>query len=47
MTDRIAFFLAACLSAALALDLLANDGTALMFALRKFADMLEYLAFWR
>lgn len=47
VTDRIAFTLAGCVIAAVALDLLANGGNATMFAARKFADMLEYLSFWR
>lgn len=47
MTDRIAFLLAAFVIAAIALDLTLNGGAASMFTARKFADMLEYLSFWR
>lgn len=47
MTDRIALLLAASVIAAIALDLTLNGGAASMFAARKFADMLEYLSFWR
>ncbi|MDP2737409.1 MAG: hypothetical protein Q8O82_01540 [Pseudorhodobacter sp.] len=47
MTDRIALILAACVIAAITLDVMASGGMASMFAARKFADMLEYLSFWR
>ncbi len=47
VTDRIALILAACVIAAITLDVMANGGMASMFAARKFADMLEYLSFWR
>lgn len=47
VTDRIALILAACVIAAITLDLSANGGMASMFIARKFADMLEYLVFWR
>ena len=47
MTDRIAIVLGFVIVAAIAADILANDSAALMFLLRKFADMVEWLAFWR
>ncbi len=47
MTDRIAFILGCMILAAIGADLSLNDGSALMFVLRKFADMVEWLAFWR
>ena len=47
MTDRIAFVLAAVIIAAILGDITLNDGAALVFALRKLADFVEYLSFWR
>ncbi|EEW25794.1 hypothetical protein [Rhodobacter ferrooxidans] len=47
MTDRIALVLGLCLTALIAADILLNGSSALLFLLRKFADMVEYLAFWR
>ena len=47
MTDRLAFVLGVLTCAALALDLVANDGAALLFLLVKFNDLVEWMAFWR
>ncbi len=47
MTDRIALALGLIILAAIAADLLANGGQAMLFLLRKFADMVEWMAFWR
>lgn len=47
MTDRIAIVLAAVILAAIALDVFANDSAALLFLVRKFADFVEFLSFWR
>jgi hypothetical protein len=47
MTNGIAVFLLVLIGAALAYDGLANDWHALVFTLRKFVDLTEYLAFWR
>ena len=47
MTDRIALVLGLVIVLAGGADLVLNDGTALMFLLRKFTDMVEWLAFWR
>jgi len=47
LTDRIAFVLGSVIVAAIAADILANDSAALLFLLRKFADMVEWMAFWR
>ncbi len=47
MTNRIALFLGICLAVAIAADVLLNGGTALMFLLRKFVDLVEWVAFWR
>jgi hypothetical protein len=47
MTDRVALFLGLVIAAAIALDLLANDGTALAFTARKFLALVEWVAFWR
>ena len=33
--------------AAIGLDLAANNGQSLLFAFRKLADLVEYLAIWR
>lgn len=47
MTDRLAFILAAMLLTALVVDV-ALVGTAhLVFLGKKFADLIEWLAFWR
>lgn len=46
MTNRIALGLGAGIAFAIALDLWAGTG-ATLFALRKLADLTEYLAFWR
>jgi hypothetical protein len=47
MTDRLAIILGLLIIAVVGLDIIANDGRALMFALRKFADFIEYISFWR
>jgi hypothetical protein len=47
MTDRIAISLGLLILAAIGWDLLANDSRAFLFLLRKFADFIEYLSFWR
>jgi hypothetical protein len=47
LTDRIALVLGLVIVLAGAADLILNDGTALMFLLRKLTDMVEWLAFWR
>ena len=47
MTNRIAFSLALCLVVALIADIWANGGAGSLFLAKKFADMIEYLAFWR
>ena len=47
MTDRLAIVLGLVIVAAIAADLIANSGQALMFLLKKFADMVEWMAFWR
>jgi hypothetical protein len=47
MTNTIAFVLALLVAAAVALDLLANDGVALTFLARKFLDLVEWVVFWR
>lgn len=47
MSDRIALSLGAVIVAAIAADLLLNNASAMMFLLVKFADMIEWLAFWR
>lgn len=47
MTDRIALVLGAIIVAAIAGDIVANNGAAIMFLLRKFTDLVEWIAFWR
>lgn len=47
MTNRIALVLGVILFFAGCLDLFLNDGAGLLFTARKFADLIEYLAFWR
>lgn len=46
MTDRIALVLALLLFGLIALDLVAGWGGTL-FLLRKFADLVDWVAFWR
>ncbi|WP_205518631.1 hypothetical protein [Pseudotabrizicola algicola] len=47
MSDRMALIFGGVIVAAIAGDLLLNDGAAMLFLLVKFADMIEWLAFWR
>ena len=47
MTDRIALVLASLIIAAILADFFLNGSTAMLFLLRKLADMIEYLSIWR
>lgn len=47
MTNKLAIILGLVILGAIATDLLANGGVAVMFLLKKFANMVEWLAFWR
>jgi hypothetical protein len=47
LTDRIALGLGLFIVALIGADMLFNDSNALMFLLKKFADMVEWMAFWR
>lgn len=47
VTDRIALTLGLCIVAAILADIGLNDGRSLLFLMVKFADMVEWLAFWR
>jgi len=47
MTNRLALILAAILLALLALDYVVFDLKNAIFLARKFADLTEYIAFWR
>jgi hypothetical protein len=47
MTNTIALYLGIVILAALGLDLLLNDGQALVFLMRKLVGFIEYVAFWR
>jgi hypothetical protein len=47
LTNVIAFWLVAILIAASIADAMLNDAAVLMFAARKFLDLVEWVAFWR
>ncbi len=47
MSDRIAIVLVAIIVAAIVADTVMNDGTALLFLLRKLRDLIEYVTIWR
>jgi hypothetical protein len=47
MPNRMAVILGISILCLILADQLANDGRAGVFAMRKFVDLLEYLAFWR
>ncbi len=47
MTDKLALILGFIIVAAIAADLLANGGQAMLFLLTKFDAMVEWMAFWR
>ncbi|MGL4236927.1 hypothetical protein, partial [Tabrizicola sp.] len=47
LTNQIALVLILVILAAIGLDLLANDGVALMFLGRKFLDLVDWVVFWR
>jgi hypothetical protein len=47
MTNLIAISLGGIILVALGLDIIFNDGTAVLFVGRKLIDFIEYLAFWR
>ena len=47
MTKTIAVYLGLAILAAMGLDLLANDGAALLFLARKFVLLVEWVVFWR
>ena len=47
MTNTIALYLGLVILAAIGLDLVANDGAALLFLARKFVVLVEWVAFWR
>lgn len=47
MTNRIAIVLGVIITALLVLDNLFGDGNNTLFLMRKFADLIEWLAFWR
>lgn len=47
VTDRIALALGLVILLGIGADLVLNEARALMFLLVKFADMIEWLAFWR
>jgi hypothetical protein len=47
MTNRIAFVLGLIIVALIVADINLNDGTYLIFLIKKFWDLIEYMAFWR
>ncbi|WP_431299761.1 hypothetical protein [Tabrizicola sp. BL-A-41-H6] len=47
MTNTIALYLGAALTLAIGADILINDGVGLMFLVRKFLDLVEWVVFWR
>jgi len=47
MTNPIAVFLAVLILAGLGADLLFNSGDATLLIVRKFFDLIEWVAFWR
>ncbi|WP_420567507.1 hypothetical protein [Thalassovita sp.] len=47
MTNRIAFYMGLIIVALIILDITQNEGTYLIFLLKKFWDLVEYMAFWR
>jgi hypothetical protein len=47
LTNRIALWIGLVLLAAIIADLTLNGGAALIFLMRKFLDMIEWVAFWR
>lgn len=47
MSDRFALLFAAVILAAVLADFGLNGGAATLFLLRKLAEFVEYLAFWR
>lgn len=47
MTNGLAIFLAICIAGFLALDAFLWDWTLSLFLARRFADLLNWMAFWR
>ena len=47
MTNTIALWIGLVLVAAIIADLALNGGSAVTFLVRKFLDLIEWVAFWR
>ena len=47
MTNKLAIWIGLIVIGLLILDQVLRDGDATIFLLRKLADLIEYLAFWR
>ena len=47
MTDRSALIIAALIVIAVLADVTVNQGAGAMFMVRRFADAVEWIAFWR
>ena len=47
MTNTLSIVLGTLIVGSIAFDAIANDGETLVFLGKKFAELLEWLAFWR
>ncbi len=47
MTNTIALYIGIVILFCVGLDLVANDGAALVFVMRKLVGLVEWVAFWR
>jgi hypothetical protein len=47
MTNRIAFVLGLIIVALITADIFFNNGDYVLFLMKKFWDLIEYMAFWR
>ena len=47
MTTRLAIIFASIIAALVVLDFVLNGGSNFLFAIRKFIELMEWMAFWR
>jgi hypothetical protein len=47
MTNRIAAVLAILITALIALDIFLNEGTYVLFLMKKLSKLIDWMAFWR
>ena len=47
MDNRLAIILGVLIAAGILYDLVASGGANIVFLLKKFTDLIEYVAFWR